>query len=151
HPIGERSQVGAFTTHQQCAEILMREIPPCGKAELGAAVVVRVLERDFILLIVKSAPRRGGVRRLFLPHLPDPAMEFIRIEVAVTAVCEGCEHSVRKHEQRCISTFSWPRLIPGTGCRTHALNATTAEQAHDIDLVCRLVEYRAAAQRRVEF
>src|SRR5262249_4046570 len=129
----------------------MREILPCEKVELRASVVACVLERDFSLLIVKTAPRWAGVGRLLLPHLPDPALEFIRIEVAVPAIGKGCERSVRKHEQRRVGTFRWPRLIPGAGHGTHVFDATTAEQAHDINLVCRLVEYRAAAQRRVEF
>src|SRR5262249_6816727 len=138
------SQIGVFATHQQRAEILMCEILPRSKTKVRASIVARVLECDFIFPIVKTASRRAGVRRLLLPHLAHPVLEFIRIEIAITVIGEGCERTAREHEQRRISTFCWPRLIPSAGCSAHALDASAAEQAHDIDLVCRLVEYRTA-------
>ena len=71
--------------------------------------------------------------------------------MAVAAIGERGERAVRERQQRRIGAFGRPRRVPGAGRGAHAFHAPAAEQPHDIDLMRRLIEHRAAALRGVEF
>ena len=116
----------------------------------GTAVITGVFEIGFGGGIVEALQRTGSLRPLLLAHLADPALEFIRIEMAIAVVGERGESAVLEGQQRREGAFGRPCCVPGAGLRPHGLDAAAAEQAHDVDLMRRLAEQRAAALSRVE-
>src|SRR4029077_8493467 len=104
-------------------------------AIVAAAVVVRVLECSLFLRAREAWPRHTGVRLFLLPHLADPALKLIRVEMAVAAVGERSECAIRKREERRIGPPGGPRPIPRASGRAHARDAPAANQPHDINLM----------------
>src|ERR1043166_4655362 len=70
--------------------------------------------------------------------------------MAKTAIGEGGEDAVTECKKCCIGTFRWPVRIPRSSQRAYALNGRTRDQTHDVDLMRRLVEDRAATFRCLE-
>src|SRR5204862_7496714 len=114
-----------------------------------AAVVACILEIRFLGrrgdLSQSSARRTVCARVLGHAQLTDPAAEFIPVETRVAAIGERRKGAAAEGEERRIRPFGRSRRVPGAGQRTHAANGATAEQAHDVDLVCALAEYHSTA------
>src|SRR5262245_18575120 len=122
-----------------------------GCTKFGAAVVTGVLVGRLVVLCPEVRSRLCRVGRHRLPHLTNPAVELVRIEVAVATVGEGGEGGVCEPKHCRIGTFSRSSWIPRPGLRTDALYRRARDQAHDVDLMGRLVEDRTTAFGCVEF
>src|SRR6185436_1848866 len=145
HHYGWRwAQVRFFAGHDKHAEVLVRarlRLP-----EFRAAVVTGFLDGEFVLAVGQGLPGQPiSLRILLLAHLADPAHELVGIEMGVAAVDEGGDDAVVEIQQARVRALGGPRHVPEAGVGPNTAHLAAREQAHDVDLVRRLVEHHAAA------
>src|SRR5438045_3553943 len=116
---------------------------------LGAAVVVRVLQRRFLVRVRGaseiSTRRAVSARILGRAKLTDAAAEFIAVEMRITAVKERCKGAVVEAQQRRERAFGRAISVPRARQRTHASDQSAAKESNDIDLVRTLAEHHPTA------
>src|SRR4029078_2873072 len=92
-----------------------------GRTEIGTTVIARILVRR--LAVLRFELRQGplGIGSLCLPHLADPGLEFVVIEVAITAVGERGEGAVCECKKCGVSALGRPFCIPRSRDCAHPL------------------------------